>query len=163
MRSLYGDEVRTAKTSIQMVERSGECARVWSGTGTPDESTPEGMAQQNRLAKWVRLLEDEQVMEYVIAVVHAVPLLAEYAPRINPQQLKNALISRAGMRPRGAHDSGSMASFRPTACMRRWAKLRDAAGAERAKVAARFLQRFHPATTAICAGSEVLNARARFA
>ena len=64
------------------------------GTGTPDESTAEGLAQQERLAQWVRLLEDEQVMECVIASYHTVPLLGEYAPRINPQQLKNALISR---------------------------------------------------------------------
>ena len=65
------------------------------GGGTPDESTPEGRSQKARLAAWVRLLEDQSVMEYVIASYEVVPLLSEYSSRINPQQLKNALVSRA--------------------------------------------------------------------
>jgi hypothetical protein len=41
-----------------------ENARALVGTGTPEDSLPEGLAQQERLAAWVRLLEDEQVMEH---------------------------------------------------------------------------------------------------
>src|SRR5208282_2071642 len=92
MRSLYGEE--TTFETIDAWLCAPENARALVGTGTPDESTAEGVAQQERLTAWVRLLEDEQVMECVIASYHAVPLLSEYAPRINPQQLKNALISR---------------------------------------------------------------------
>ena len=33
-------------------------------------------------------------MDYVIASYEVVPLLAEYSPRINAQQLKNGLLSR---------------------------------------------------------------------
>ena len=40
------------------------------------------------------MLEREKLMDYVIASYEVVPLLAEYSPRINAQQLKNALISR---------------------------------------------------------------------
>ena len=36
--------------------------------------------------------ENEQILEQVVASYEAVPLLSEYAPRINPQQLKNALV-----------------------------------------------------------------------
>ena len=36
----------------------------------------------------------EGVLAHVVASYEAVPLLAEYAPRVNPQQLKNALMFR---------------------------------------------------------------------
>src|SRR6201993_4915122 len=72
-----------------------ENAHALVGGGTASESTPEGRSQKARLSAWVRLLEDQSVMEYVIASYEAVPLLAEYASRINPQQLKNALVDRA--------------------------------------------------------------------
>ena len=40
------------------------------------------------------MLEREKLMDHVIASYEVVPLLAEYSPRINAQQLKNGLISR---------------------------------------------------------------------
>ena len=89
VRSIYGEE--TTSETINSWLCAPENARALVGTGTPDDSSAEGMARQERLAQWVRLLEDEQVMEHVIASYHTVPLLSEYAPRINPQQLKNAL------------------------------------------------------------------------
>jgi class 3 adenylate cyclase len=66
--------------------------------GAPDETTPKGKAQKALLGAWVELLEREGVMEYVVASYEAVPLLAQYSPPINPQQLKNALISRADLK-----------------------------------------------------------------
>ena len=71
-----------------------ENAQELIGSGTPDDSTPEERAQKARLAAWLGLLDREKLMEYVVASYEAVPLLAEYSPRINAQQLKNALISR---------------------------------------------------------------------
>jgi hypothetical protein len=71
-----------------------ENAQELVGSGASDESTPEGRAQKTRLAAWLGLLDREKLMEYVVASYEAVPLLAEYSPRINAQQLKNALISR---------------------------------------------------------------------
>ena len=116
-------------------------ARVLAGSGTPDESTAEGLAQQERLAVWVRLLEDEQVMENVIASYHVVPLLSEYSPRINAQQLKNALISRAECDrvERMIQDHGRLT---PNSLYAAVAKVAGCRGGERAKVAARFLQDF---------------------
>src|ERR1700733_14422119 len=92
LRSLYGEEIGAETLDAWM--NVPDNAVLLGGTGTPDDSE-EGAAQQERLAAWVRLLEDERVMENVIASYHVVPLLGEYGPRINPQQLKNALISRA--------------------------------------------------------------------
>jgi class 3 adenylate cyclase len=139
IRSLYGEETTTETIDSWLC--APENARALVGTGTPDESTAEGVAQQQRLAQWVRLLEDEQVMECVIASYHTVPLLNEYAPRINPQQLKNALISRpeCDRVERMIQEHGKLS---PASLYAAVAKVAGCRGAERAKVAARFLQDF---------------------
>ncbi|MGA8429848.1 MAG: hypothetical protein WB729_08510 [Candidatus Sulfotelmatobacter sp.] len=139
LRSIYGQE--TGGQTIDGWMNVPENARVLAGSGTPDESTAEGLAQQERLAVWVRLLEDEQVMENVIASYHVVPLLSEYSPRINAQQLKNALISRAECDrvERMIQDHGRLT---PNSLYAAVAKVAGCRGAERAKVAARFLQDF---------------------
>ena len=67
-----------------------ENAQALVGSGQPDAGTHEGRSQKARLEAWVELLEREKLMEYVIASYETVPLLAEYSPRINAQQLKNA-------------------------------------------------------------------------
>jgi class 3 adenylate cyclase len=138
MRSLYGEEITTE--TIDSWFCAPENARSLVGTGTPDDSA-EGLAQQQRLASWVRLLEDEQVMECVIASYHTVPLLAEYAPRINPQQLKNALISRpeCDRVERMIQEHGKLT---PASLYAAVAKVAGCRGTERAKVAARFLKDF---------------------
>ncbi len=139
VRSLYGEE--TTSETINSWLCAPENARALVGTGTPDDSTAEGVAKQERLAQWVRLLEDEQVMEHVIASYHTVPLLSEYAPRINPQQLKNALISRpeCDRVERMIQEHGKLS---PASLYAAVGKVAGCRGAERAKVAARFLQDF---------------------
>ncbi len=138
LRSLYGEEVSAETLDAWM--NVPENARILVGTGTPDESD-EGVEQQERLAAWVRLLEDERVMENVIASYHVVPLLNEYAPRINPQQLKNALIDRTECDrvERMIQEHGKLS---PTSLYAAVAKVASCRGAERAKVAARFLGDF---------------------
>ncbi len=138
LRSLYGDEI-SAET-IDSWMNVPENARELVGTGTPEDSS-EGAAQQERLAGWVRLLEDERVMENVIASYYVVPLLGEYAPRINPQQLKNALIDRTECDrvERMIQDYGKLS---PNSLYAAVAKVASCRGAERAKVAARFLGDF---------------------
>ncbi|MGA9509492.1 MAG: hypothetical protein WBV55_12820, partial [Candidatus Sulfotelmatobacter sp.] len=139
LRSLYGLEITTETIDSWLC--APENARALVGTGTPDESTAEGVAQEERLAKWVRLLEDEQVMECVIASYHTVPLLGEYAPRINPQQLKNALISRpeCDRVERMIQEHGKLS---PASLYAAVGKVAGCRGAERSKVASRFLQDF---------------------
>ncbi|HVI08727.1 MAG TPA: hypothetical protein VND65_10580 [Candidatus Binatia bacterium] len=139
LRSIYGEETPSETLDAWMC--APENARALVGTGTPDDSSDEGLAQQERLSQWVRLLEDEQVMECVIASYHVVPLLGEYAPRINPQQLKNALISRpeCDRVERMIQDHGKLS---PTSLYTAVGKVAGCRGAERAKVAARFFQDF---------------------
>jgi class 3 adenylate cyclase len=138
LRSLYGEEVSADTLDSWM--NVPDNARELVGSGTPEDSA-EGVAQQERLAAWVRWLEDEQVMENVIASYHVVPLLSEYAPRINPQQLKNALIDRTECDrvERMIQEHGRLS---PNSLYAGVAKVASCRGAERAKVAARFLGDF---------------------
>lgn len=109
--------------------------------GIPNESTLQGRSQKARLQMWVELLEREGLMEYVVASYEAVPLLAEYSPRINAQQLKNALVSKEERdrveRLIQEHGRMSPESFRAAVSR---ASGSNAAG--RAKMAARFLYDF---------------------
>jgi class 3 adenylate cyclase len=138
LRSLYGEE--TPAETLDAWMNVPENARLLVGTGTPEDSD-EGSAQQERLAAWVRLLEDEHVMENVIASYYVVPLLGEYAPRINPQQLKNALIDRTECDrvERMIQEHGKLS---PNSLYGAVAKVASCRGEERAKVAAQFLGDF---------------------
>jgi hypothetical protein len=109
--------------------------------GSPTEGTPEARSQRARLAAWVRLLEDRSVMEHVIASYEVVPLLAEYSSRINPQQLKNALVNRAECDrvERLIQEGGKLSATSLYAAVGKVASCR---GADRAKVAGRFLRDF---------------------
>ena len=117
-----------------------ENAQELTGGGVPDDSE-KGAGQRAVLAAWVEALEGAGVMPYVLAAYEAVPLLAEYAPLVNPQQLKNALVSRSE-RARveellAAHGKLSPVNFQ--------AAIRRIAGyerAERAKIAGRFFVDF---------------------
>jgi len=138
LRSLYGDET-TAET-IDSWMNVPDNARELVGTGTPEDSD-DGEAQEERLGRWVRLLEDERVMENVIASYYVVPLLSEYAPRINPQQLKNALIDRTDCDrvERMIQEGGKVT---PNSLYAAVSKVASCRGSERSKVAARFLADF---------------------
>ena len=138
LRSLYGAE--SSAETLDSWMNVPPNARLLVGTGTPEDSE-DGLAQQERLAAWVRLLEDEHIMENVIASYHVVPLLAEYAPRINPQQLKNALIDRAEC-DRVERMIQEFSKLSPNSLYAAVAKVAACRGTERAKVAARFLGDF---------------------
>jgi class 3 adenylate cyclase len=118
-----------------------ENAHALVGGGTPSETTPEGRSQKERLLSWVRLLEDQSVMEYVISSYEVVPLLSEYGSRINPQQLKNALVDRAECSrvERLIQEGGRLSANNLYAAVGRVAGCR---GADRARVAGRFLRDF---------------------
>ena len=138
LRSLYGEKVNADTLDSWM--NVPDNARELVGTGTPEDSSA-GVAQQDRVAAWVRLLEDERVMENVIASYYVVPLLTEYAPLINPQQLKNALVDRTECDrvERLIQEHGKLS---PNNLYAGVAKVASCRGAERAKVAARFLADF---------------------
>lgn len=118
-----------------------ENAQELVGGGTPDLSIASGRAQEERLALWVGILEDAKVMEHVIASYEVVPLLSEYAPRINAQQLKNGLASREEFErvERLVRQHGRLSTDSLHAAANRVSSCR---GYDRAKVAGRFLRDF---------------------
>jgi hypothetical protein len=141
LRSLTLEAGNSEDSALDAWLNAPENAQEIVGSGTPDESTPEGRSQKVRLGQWVRLLEDEAVMDYVIASYEVVPLLSEYAQRINPQQLKNALVSRAECDrvERLIQEGGKQSPNSLYAAVGRVASCR---GADRARIAGRFLRDF---------------------
>jgi hypothetical protein len=88
----YGEN--TPEDRFECALNVPENAAVLVGTGTDEDATPEDRDRKDRLDLWTRLLQQEGVLPSVIASYEAVPLLAEYSPRVNPQQVKNALLWR---------------------------------------------------------------------
>ena len=115
-----------------------ENAAALVGTGDGEDSTPEDRNRKDRLDIWTRLLLRQGVLSHVIASYEAVPLLAEYAPRVNPQQLKNALIFREeSERVEKIISQSRLHSDRLIAAVGRVASCR---GSERSRFAARLLR-----------------------
>lgn len=118
-----------------------ENAQEMMAGGSPEEVTPRGKAQKGILTAWVDTLERENVMEHVIASYEAVPLLGEYSPPINAQQLKNALISKTEHKRVETllHERGGISLANLNAAVKR---IDNCKGPERAKVAGRFMGDF---------------------
>ncbi len=118
----------------------GNAQELFAG-GVPDESTDKGKSQRALLNGWVQLLESENVMEHVIASYEVVPLLSQYSPPINPQQLKNALISRTERKrvERLLEEHGKLSPDDMNAAVKR---IENCKGADRSKIAGRFLGDF---------------------
>ena len=118
-----------------------ENAQELVGAGQPDDSTEAGQAQRSRLSTWLDMLEGESVMDWLVASYEIVPLLSEYSPRINPQQLKNALISREE-RERVEKLIAEHGRLSPESWYSAMARFSACRGNERAKVAGRFMRDF---------------------
>ncbi|ABF39814.1 hypothetical protein Acid345_0809 [Candidatus Koribacter versatilis Ellin345] len=110
------------------------------GDGAPDDSN-RGELQRAVLTAWVTTLERHDVMQHVIASYEVVPLLSEYTPLINAQQLKNALISKSErnrveqlLREHGKISAEKMNLARK--------KVEGYRGQDRLKIAGRFLRDF---------------------
>jgi hypothetical protein len=113
---------------------------IMSG-GTPDDTSAKSKAQKALLNAWAELLERENVMGNVLASYEAVPLLAQYSPPINPQQLKNALILREERKRVETllEEHGKLSPAGLHAAVR---KVEGCKPAERAKIAGRFFADF---------------------
>jgi hypothetical protein len=114
-----------------------ENAQEMVGAGNDDSSR----AQKIRLQMWTDLLEREELMDYAIASYEVVPVLSEYSPRINPQQLKHALVSRQERErvEKLIEEHGKLTCESLYSAM---ARVAGCAGTERSRIAARFLRDF---------------------
>jgi hypothetical protein len=114
-----------------------ENAATLVGTGNGEDLTEEDRNRNDRLDIWTRMLQRAGVLSHVIACYEAVPLLGEYAPRVNPQQIKNALIFREeAERVERIIAQSRLNSDRLFAAIERVASCR---GSERSRFAARLL------------------------
>jgi hypothetical protein len=114
-----------------------ENAATLVGTGDAGDASGDRKTKE-RLEIWTRILQKENVLPHVIASYEAVGLLGEYTPRVNPQQLKNALISREECaRVEKIISEGKLPADRLHAAIGRVASAR---GAERLRFAARLLR-----------------------
>lgn len=126
---------------IEALLNAPENAQEIMASGIPDDATPKGRVQKTLLNGWVDLLERENVIDNVIASYEVVPLLSQYSPPINPQQLKNALISRTERKRVETllEEQGKISPSNLHAAVR---KVEMCRGAERAKIAGRFFSDF---------------------
>jgi len=113
-------------------------AEALVGSGNGEDLTQEDRNRADRLDIWSRMLQRDGVLYQVVASYEAVPLLAEYAPRVNPQQIKNALIFRdEADRVEKLLAESRLHSDRLFAAIGRVASCR---GSERSRFAARLLR-----------------------
>jgi class 3 adenylate cyclase len=134
-----GYEVPSDDKQLEQALNVPENAATLVGTGdaTNDESDA-SRERKDRLDLWTKILQKENVLPHVMASYEAVALLGEYTPRVNPQQLKNALISREECaRVERIIAEGRLPADRLHAAVGR---VSSARGAERTRIAARLLR-----------------------
>jgi hypothetical protein len=114
-----------------------ENAHELVGTGEPAER-----AQKDRLQLWTELLERENLLELVVAAYEVVPLLPEFTPLLDPQQLKYSLVFRKDRNrvQKLVEEHGKLSLENLEAASSRVAQ---ASAAQRGKIAARFLRDFY--------------------
>ena len=116
--------------------------RNWWPAARPTNADPKGGAQTGdpqRLAG--NAASEHGMMQHVIAAYEVVPILPEYSPPINAQQLKNALIQRAE-RLRVEELLEEHGKLSVEAMHDAIKRVLGCRGEERAKVAGRFLMDF---------------------
>jgi hypothetical protein len=133
----YAKDEKTLDAILNVPENAQE---LFAG-GAPNEGTPAGKAQRSLLNSWVAFLESENVMEHVIASYEAVPVLTQYCPPINPQQLKNALVSKTE-RKRVETLLEEQGRISPDALNAAVKKVENTKGSDRAKIAGRYFYDF---------------------
>ena len=113
-----------------------ENAHQLVGTGEASERQ-----YKPRLEAWMELLEREKLLELAIAAYEVIPLFPEFTPLLDPQQLKYALVFRKERErvEKLVADHGKLSLDSLVAAA---ARVSQANGAHRAKIAARFLRDF---------------------
>ena len=131
----YNEEV--SEEHLEQALSVPENAASLVGAGNGEDLTQEDRNRQERLDIWTRMLQREGVLSHAIASYEAVPLLGEYAPLVNPQQIKNSLIFREeSERVKKIIAESGLNSDRLVAAMGRVASCRSS---ERSRFAARLL------------------------
>lgn len=115
---------------------SPENANELVGTGEPAERP-----QRDRLQVWVDLLERETLLDFAIASYEVLPMVKDFAPLLDPQQLKYALVRKKDRErvEKLVAEHGKLPLDKLTSASSR---VSQASGLQRAKIAARYLRDF---------------------
>ncbi len=140
LKSLAPEVVRDER-DIRAVLSVPENAQELVAGGTPEDADPKSRAQKAILEAWLEMLEQHEMMQHVIAAYEVVPILPEYSPPINAQQLKNALIQRSE-RLRVEELLAAQGKLSVEAMHDSIKRVLGCRGGDRAKVAGRFLMDF---------------------
>ena len=115
---------------------SPENANELVGSGEPDDR-----AQKQRLGIWVSLLERDGLLDFAIASYEVLPLIKDFAPLLDPQQLKYALVRKKDRErvEKLVAEHGKLPMDRLTSAFNRISQI---SGPQRSKVGARYLRDF---------------------
>jgi hypothetical protein len=113
-----------------------ENANELVATGEPDDRV-----QKARLEMWISLLERDALLDYAVASYEVLPLIKDFAPLLDPQQLKYALVRKKDRErvEKLAAEYSKLPIDRFTSALNRFSQI---TGTQRAKVAARYLRDF---------------------
>jgi hypothetical protein len=115
---------------------SPENANELVGTGDPAERP-----QKDRLQVWSELLVRENLLDFAVACYEVLPLVKEFAPLLDPQQLKYALVRRKDRDrvEKLVAEHGKLPLDKLTSAASR---VSQTSSAQRAKIGARYLRDF---------------------
>lgn len=113
-----------------------ENANELVGTGEPDDRV-----QRARLEMWVSLLERDALLDFAVASYEVLPLIKDFAPLLDPQQLKYALVRKKD-RERVEKLAAEYSKLPIDRFMSALSRFSQISGAQRDKVAARYLRDF---------------------
>lgn len=115
---------------------SPENANELVGTGEPDDR-----AQKERLSIWVSLLERDGLLDFAVASYEVLQLIKDFAPLLDPQQLKYALVRRKDRErvEKLVSEHGKLPLEKLTSAFSRISQI---VGSQRSKVAARYMRDF---------------------
>jgi len=113
-----------------------ENANELVGTGEPDDRVLKA-----RLEMWVSLLERDELLDFAAASYEVLPLVKDFAPLLDPQQLKYALVRKKDKErvEKLAAEYSKLPIDRFNSALNRFSQI---SGAQRNKVAARYLRDF---------------------
>ena len=116
---------------------SPENANELVGTGESSAPRP----QKDRLQAWTSLLERDGLLDFAIASYEILPLLKDFAPLLDPQQLKYAMVRKKDRErvEKLVAEHGRLPTDKLTSALSRVSQI---SGTQRAKIAAHYLRDF---------------------
>ncbi len=147
-RSLFGGKTSAVLKAIASQAEEAESSWFEAWLGAPENANelvgtgePAERLQRDRLQIWIDLLERDTLLDFAIASYEVLPLVKDFAPLLDPQQLKYALVRKKDRErvEKLVAEHGKLPLDKLTSAVSR---VSQASGLQRAKIAARYLRDF---------------------